>query len=252
LFSAIFVIALLSLDEEGQSYSFSSFLNMWIALCGGFGSALAVFGLFSSVVPEREFWKQVRSFFAGCGQSMQDLAKSPPWTSAGAAMVKTNRQRWPGLFKQLQMWSSAIDYTRVPGCDRQATQALIESIEHAALLLDAAEHARRQPVGAMAESLREPLNRLYDACVESFQLIANSLADLKMIPDLPDTRSLVREIESRGDDLPRSATGDEDVRASVLRFMSVTAHLGLLADTIHDCRDKVNALDWKAWNSNYF
>jgi hypothetical protein len=252
LFSAIFVIALLSLDEEGQSYSFSSFINMWIALCGGFGGALAVFGLFSSVVPEREFWKQVRSFFSGCGQSMQDLAKSPPGTPAGAAMVKAVRQRWPGLFKQLQMWSSAIDYTRVPGCDRQATQALIDSIERAALFLDAAEYARRQPVGAMAESLQEPLNRLYDACVESFQLIANSLADFKPVPDLPDTRSLVREIESRGDDLRRSAVGDEDVRASVLRFMSTTAHLGLLSERIHDCRDKVDALDWKEWNRNYF
>jgi hypothetical protein len=179
---------------------------------------------------------------------MQDLAKNPP----GTAMVKAVRQRWPGLFNQLQMWSSAIDYTRVPGCDRQATQALIDSIERAALFLDAAEYARRQPVGAMAESLQEPLNRLYDACVESFQLIANSLADFKPVPDLPDTRSLVREIESRGDDLRRSAVGDEDVRASVLRFMSTTAHLGLLSERIHDCRDKVDALDWKEWNRNYF
>jgi hypothetical protein len=90
------------------------------------------------------------------------------------------------------MCLSEIDYTRLPGNDRQATQALIDSIEHAALLLDAAEHARRHPVGVMPEYLREPLNRLYDACVASFQLIANSLADLKTIPDLPDTRSLVR------------------------------------------------------------
>lgn len=56
---------------------------------------------------------------------------------------KARRQQWPGLFKQLQMWSSVIDYTRVPRCDRQATQALIDSIEHAALRLDAAEHVHQ-------------------------------------------------------------------------------------------------------------
>jgi hypothetical protein len=225
---------------------------MWIGLCGGFAGALAVFGLFSSVVPEREFWKQVRSFFAGCGQSMQDLAKSPPGTPEGAAMVKAGRQQWLGLFKQLQMWSSAIDYTRVPGRDRQATQALIDSIEHTALRLDAAEHARRQPVGTMAESLREPLHRLYDACVESFQLIASSLADLKPAPALPDTGSLVREIESRGGNFRRTAGGDDDIEASALRVMNVAAHLHSLADAIHDCRDKTNAIDWEAWNRNYF
>ena len=72
IFSSIFLIALLSLDEESQSYSFSSVLStMWFGLCGGFTISLAIFGLFSSVVPEREFWQQVRSFFAGCGQFMQ-------------------------------------------------------------------------------------------------------------------------------------------------------------------------------------
>jgi hypothetical protein len=252
LFSAIFVIALLSLDEESQSYSFSSFVNMWIGLCGGFGGALAVFGLFSSVVPEREFRKQVRSFFTGCGQSMQDLAKIPPGAPAGKAMVKGRRQRWPGLFKQLQMWSSAIDYTRVPGCDRQATQALIESIEHAALRLDATDHVRQQSVEALDEPLRKLLGRFYDACVESFQLIADSLADLKPIPDLPDTRSLVLEIESRGDDLRRSAADDNDILTSVQGVMSVTSHMNLLADELSNCRDKVNALDWQGWNRNYF
>jgi hypothetical protein len=182
---------------------------------------------------------------------MQDLAKSSPATPAGAAMVKAERQRWPGLFKQLQMWSSVIDFTRVPGNDRQATQAMIDSIEHAALRLDAAEHARRQPVGTMVESLQAPLRRLHDACVESFQLIANALAELKPAPPLPETGALVREIESRGGDLRRAAGGDDDTEASVLRVMGVAANLHSLAGAIQDCRDRTNAIDWTAWNRNY-
>ena len=252
LFSAIFVCALLLLDEERQSYSFSSFVNMWLGFFGGFAGALAVFGLFSSVVPEREFCKQVRSFFAGCGQFATGFRERAPGTPAGAAIVSTGQERWQPVLKQLQTWSSTINYTRVPGNDRHKTQALIESIEHLALRLPAAERVGQPSVEALDEPLRKLLGRFYDACVESFQLIANSLAAQQPIPDLPDTSSLVREIESRGDDLRRSAAGDEDARASALRFMGATARLGSLADAIHDCRDKANALDWEAWNRNYF
>ena len=104
----------------------------------------------------------------------------------------------------------------------------------------------------MDEPLRKLLGRFYDSCAESFHLIASSLADLKPIPNLPDTRSLVCEIESRGDDLRRSATGDNDIFTSVQGVMRITAHMNLLADELNNCRDKVNALDWEGWNRNYF
>ena len=252
LFSAIFACALLLLDEQGQSYSFSSFVNMWFGFAGGFGGALAVFGLFASVVPEREFCKQVRSFFAGCGQFATGFRERAPGTPAGAAIVSTGQERWQPVLKHLQIWSSAINYKRVPGNDRHKTQALIESIESLALRLPAAERVGQPSVESLDEPLRTLLGRFYDACVESFQLIANSLAALQPIPDLPDTKGLVREIESRGDGLRRSAGGDEDARAFALSLMSETARLGSLADAIHDCRDKANALDWEAWNRNYF
>jgi DNA repair ATPase RecN len=152
-------------------------------------------------------------------------------------MVRTNRQKWPGLFKQLQMWSSAVDYQRVPDRDLQATQALIESIEHAALRLDALEHARRHSAGALAESQRQSLQRLHDACAESFQMIANSIGDQNPVQALPAIGSLVDDLETKAEDV---------------RLMNMTAHLDSLLDAIADCRDKANAFDWKAWNRNYF
>jgi hypothetical protein len=33
---------------------------------------------------------------------------------------------------------------------------------------------------------------------------------------------------------------------------SLAYWLRSLLDAIHDCRDKANALDWAAWNRNYF
>ena len=208
------------------------------------------------MVPEREFWKQVRSFFGGCGQFMQGLKESVPGTPARTAIITTNVKRWQGTLKQLQTWSGSINYKRVPGNDRRQTQALIESIEVLALRLASAEDARQPSVETLGETLDEPLGklrgRIYDACIESLQLITNSLAIPQPIPDLPDTTSLVGDIASRGDDLRRSAVGDADGRAAVLGFMRTTAHLGALADAIHDCRDKANALDWEAWNRNTF
>ena len=139
----------------------------------------------------------------------------------------------------------------MPGNDRHKTQALIESIEHLALRLPAAERVGQSSVEALGEPLHKLLGRFYDACVESFQLIANSVAALQPVPELPDTRSLAREIESQGDELRRSVGDDEDARASVLRLMGTAARLGSLADAIQDCRDNANALDWEAWNMSY-
>jgi uncharacterized membrane protein YccC len=252
LFSAIFVIALLSLDEEGQSYSFSSFVNMWLGLCGGFGGALAIFGLFSSVVPEREFWEQVRSFFARCGQFMHGLQESAPGTPANAALVSTHLQQWQGTLKQLQTWSSAINYKRLPENTLAQTQALIESIEYLVLRLVSAVHVRQQSVEILGEQQLKQLRPVYDACIESLQVISNALAELKPIPELPDTRSLIRELESRGDDLRQPAASEAGDQASVFSFITATSQLRSLIDAIHDCRDRANALDWETWNQNYF
>jgi len=111
---------------------------------------------------------------------------------------------------------------------------------------------RQHSIESLGEPLHKPLGRVYDACIESLQLISNSLAAQQPIPDLPDTRSLVREVESLGDDLRQAATNEVEARASVLCFMSATAQLRSLTAAIHDCRDKANALDWEAWNRNYF
>ena len=99
------------------------------------------------------------------------------------------------------------------------------------------EHARRHSAGTLAESQRQTLQRLHDACIESFQIIANSVGDQNPVQALPANGSLVHDLETKAEDV---------------RLMNITAHLGSLLDAIADCRDKANAFDWKAWNRNYF
>ena len=140
----------------------------------------------------------------------------------------------------------------MPGNDQQQTQALIESIEYLVLRLASAVHFRQQSVEALDEDLLKQLRPVYDACIESLQVMSNSLADLKPIPELPDSISLMRELESRGDALRQPAANAAQDQASVFNLMSASAQLRSLLDAIHDCRDKANALDWEAWNRNYF
>jgi hypothetical protein len=94
-----------------------------------------------------------------------------------------------------------------------------------------------QTAVAQDEHMLTGLGRIHDACIDSLQLISNSLTDLKPIPELPDTTNLISEVEAQNDDL---------------RQASAAAQLRSLLEAIHDCRDKVNALDWEAWNRNYF
>jgi len=252
IFSSIFLIILLSLDEENQAYTFSSFMTSWFGFSGGFAISLAIYGLFSTLVPEREFWKQVRSFFAGCAQFMQGLEQNAPGTPAGTTLVSTSQKRWQGALRQLQVWSSMINYRQVPGNDRQQTKALIESIEYLMLRLTSAVHVRQQSLDFPHEPLREQLGHIYNTCIDSLQMISNALAEQRPIPDLPDSESLIREVESRQADLRQAVASNLDVHASILRLMSATAELRSLSGAIQDCRDKANALDWEAWNRNYF
>ena len=155
IFSSIFLIALLSLDEESQSYSFSSFFEMWLGLCGGFAIALAIYGFFSSVVPEREFWKQARAFFAGCGHTMHDLEQKPPGTSKGATVAMAARAQRLSQHKQMQMWSSAIDYKRVLG-KRPPIDPGPDRVDRACC--DSARCRRAQSRGKPVDPILEPLH----------------------------------------------------------------------------------------------
>ena len=92
---------------------------------------------------------------------------------------------------------------------------------------------------------------MHDSCVESCEIIANALTSREPVPELPEIGGQVHHLESKLDEFRRSATGDQEVQTSVLRVLSVTTHMHLLVGELNDCRDKANALDWKAWQQNW-
>ncbi len=136
--------------------------------------------------------------------------------------INKARGHWQGTLEQLQLWSSMINYKRIPDNTQDKTRDLVESIERLVLRLAAAEYARRKPV---YKPMQEPFYLLYDSCVESCQLIAKSLAASQPVPTLPDTNNLVRGIESRGEECCRSVNGDTNILNSVQSMMSITTHM---------------------------
>jgi uncharacterized membrane protein YccC len=249
LFSSIFVIILLSLDEQNQSYAFSTFMNSWLSLCGGFAIPILIFSLFNTLVPERLFSAQVSSFFNGCGRFMTELKGAQQELPSNEATIKAARQHWQGIHKQLQLWSSLINHKRVPVNDQAKVRELVESIEGLTLRLATVEYSHCKP---LFEPFNKPFCLLYDRCVESCHLIANAPTDGKPVPDMPETNSLVLEIEKLGNELCRSNDGDKSTLNYVQDAMCIVAHMNLLRNGLNNCREKVNAIDWKRWDLNYF
>jgi soluble cytochrome b562 len=183
---------------------------------------------------------------------MQGLEQCSPGTPAGTTLVSTSRKRWQGTLRQLQVWSRMINYSQVPGNDRQQTKALIESIEYLVLRLASAVHVRQESPDLPDGPLRELLARIYETCIDSLQTISAALDEQRPVPDLPDMENTIHEAESRVAECRQSVARDADVHASCLRFMGTIVEMRSLAAAIQDCRDKANALDWVAWNRSYF
>ena len=165
-------------------------------------------------------------------------------------IINTSLLQWQGTLRQLEMWSSVVDYERVAGRGPQQVQALISSIEYLVLRLTSAVHIREQAYETLDESVREQLTQVYDSCIHSLQHIADSLAQQQMIPESPgllDSNKLLYEIENRGIADNQAAPPEREALASLLL---ATAQLRRWIEAIQDCQDKTNAIDWKAWNRN--
>jgi hypothetical protein len=249
LFTSIFVIILLSFDEQRQSYAFSTFMNSWISLCGGFALPVLIFCLFNSLVPERMFSCQVSAFFADCGHLLHNLKESLSGKSPAVATIRTAREQWQGRRKQLQVWASMINHKRMHGNDQIKTGELIDSIEHLAVRLETCEYAHGKDV---FEPLRQSFFLLYDSCIESCQLIASAMVDLKPVPELPASAALAHDVKLQCNEMQGVVSDDNDSSVYVQNVLSITTHMALLAAELNDCRNKVNGLDWKRWNQNYF
>jgi hypothetical protein len=69
---------------------------------------------------------------------------------------------------------------------------------------------------------------------------------------LPDISNLKNNIRADLEELGEQAKADENVRELAGQVMVVLQFYPALTESLRECRQRVNALDWKAWDQAYF
>jgi hypothetical protein len=251
-FSGLWVIELISVSQS-QSYSFTDFMNQFIGISGGFGLAFVTLAIFSTHVPEKEFRKQLALFFGACEKTIKELEEHKPWTSHGKSILISTNKELIGHIQMCGLWSTMLNYYRVASNDKNKVDSLLEAIEALAFRLESYEHARRDfKDESLLVSLKDEAQELREAFTETFSLFKNSLSDGEQVPELPDISDLKNNIHAGLEELGEEAKADENVRELAGQVMVVIGFYPALNESIVECRRRVNALDWKAWDQAYF
>lgn len=249
---AVFLILFIDVTES-QAYSFSGFVNTFIAAGGGFLIGLLTLGLFATRVPEREFRKQLASFFGTCERTIKELEEDKPWTPHGKSILISGRKELIDHVKTCGLWSNLLKYDRVPANDNDKVISLLAAIAALVFRIESMEQARQEFKDESSISLlRDKAKGLSRAVNEAFLLIKNSISEAEQVPDLPDISGLIDQIRVGLEELREQVKVEENVRELASQVLVVIGFYLALAESIGECRRCVNALDWKAWDQAYF
>jgi uncharacterized membrane protein YccC len=252
MFSGLWVIELISVSQP-QSYSFTDFMNNFIGFSGGFGLAFLTLAIFSPRVPEKEFRRQLSSFFETCEKIIKELEEHKPWTADGKSILISRNKKLIDHIKLCGMWSTMLNYDRVASNDKNKIDSLLVAIGVLAFRLKSFEHARRVfKDESLLVSLKDKAQELRQAVIETFSSFKSSISKGEHVPELPDISNLKNNIRADLEDLGEQAQADENVRELAGQVMVVLEFYPALTESLHECRQRVNALDWKAWDQAYF
>lgn len=252
MFSGLWVLELISVSQS-QSYSFTGFMNNFIGISGGIGLALLTLAVFSPRVPEKEFRRQLALFFETCEKTIKELEEHKPWTPDGKSILISRNKELIDHIKLCGLWSTMLNYDRVASNDKNKVDSLLAAIGALTFRLESFEHARRDfKDESLLVSLKDETQELHQAVIETFSSFKNSISKGEHVPELPDISNLKNNIRADLEELGEQAKADENVRELVGQVMVVLGFYPALTESLRECRQRVNALDWKAWDQAYF
>lgn len=252
MFSGLWVLELISVSQS-QSYSFTGFMNSFIGISGGIGLALLTLAVFSPRVPEKEFRRQLALFFETCEKTIKELEEHKPWTPDGKSILISRNKELIDHIKLCGLWSTMLNYDRVASNDKNKVDSLLAAIGALTFRLESFEHARRDfKDESLLVSLKDETQELHQAVIETFSSFKNSISKGEHVPELPDISNLKNNIRADLEELGEQAKADENVRELVGQVMVVLGFYPALTESLRECRQRVNALDWKAWDQAYF
>lgn len=252
MFSGMWIVQLISISQS-QSYSFTGFINNFIGISGGFGLALLALAVFSPHVPEKEFRNQLALFFGKCEKTIKELREHKPWAARGKSILASISKELMNNIRSCGLWSTMLNYDRVVSNDKTKVGSILAAIIELAFRLESLEHARRELKDeSLIPSLKDRSDELRRALPEAFLLIKNSISQAEHIPELPDISDLIDQVRAGLEGLREQVKADEHVREIAGQVLVVTGFYLALAESIGECRRRLNAIDWKSWDQAYF
>ena len=239
--------------SEVQTYSFSTYVNTFIGTGGGLLIGLIILSIFSYRRPEIEYKKQMILFFGSCEEMLKQLDEHKPWTPKGRSILFSGRKELINHIKNTILWASTLNYERTPDNDKTKVEALLSSLEDITFRLDSLEQARQEyKDDSSITSLRKKWTDMHQALNQEFRLLKDSISNGEQVPEFPDTSELVKQISADLKDIRSREGASENLNELAVRILLLTGFYQSLTVSLAECRQRVNALDWKAWDQEYF
>ena len=250
-FGGMLLLGLVSISLQ-QSYSFSTFSNTMIADCGGFIIPMLLLQFFAWSTPEQTFRQNVLAFFQTCGQTIGTLGADPPWTDRGKAVLATQHALLLKSLKTCGLWTHLINPRRAPQNDSKKVSALLASMQSLLFRIEMTERARMPaPDEAAFASLIAAVRELRTSFEGSLEAIQERIRGHVPTGVSTDTRVLIdeyrRQLDALGDD-PEVDTTDQQTAGRVL---VLAGYYRAVAESIDECRECVEALNWPQWEHSY-
>jgi len=192
-------------------------------------------------------------FFETCEKTIKELEEHKPWTPDGKSILISRNKELIDHIKLCVLWSTMLNYDRVASNDKNKVDSLLAAIGALTFRLESFEHARRDfKDESLLVSLKDETQELHQAVIETFSSFKNSISKGEHVPELPDISNLKNNIRADLEELGEQAKADENVRELVGQVMVVLGFYPALTESLRECRQRVNALDWKAWDQAYF
>jgi uncharacterized membrane protein YccC len=252
MIGAILLVSFANISEV-QTYSFSTYVNIFIGTGGGLLIGLIMLSIFSYRRPEKEFKKQMILFFGSCEEMLKQLDKHKPWSPKGRSILFSGRKELINHIKNTILWAGMLNYERTPDNDKTKVKSLLSSLEDITFRLDSLEEARQEfKDESKILSIKDKGHEIRQTIKDEFGLIKNSISNGEQVPDFPDISELVKQISEDLKEIRNREGVDKNLSELAVRILLVAGFYQSLAASLAECREQVNRLNWKAWDQAYF
>jgi hypothetical protein len=207
---------------------------------------------FAWSTPEQTLRRNVLGFFQICGQTLGALSEDPPWTDRGKAVLATQHATLRKSLNICGVGTHLINPRRAPQNDTKKVSDLLASMQSLLFRIEMTERARlsvsdEAPFVYLVTAVRD-LRISFENSLEAIQQRINGV----VAPGAsPDTNVKIEEYRRQLDSLRDDPAVDTTDRRTAGRVLVLAGYYRALAESIDQCREYVEALNWGRWERSY-